>query len=134
MANKSRPHAVMCRMNDKELARYKELLSESGMKSQDFIKKAITTKRFTVVKKTTATTEIDGLGELIFQLKKVGTNLNQIAKELHESKYYSYNLITQNQKEVAELIKQLQEKLGGADQEQSIDDMFLNLDEVDYDN
>ena len=130
MANKSRPHAVMCRMNDKELARYKELLSESGMKSQDFIKKAITTKRFTVVKKTTATTEIDGLGELIFQLKKVGTNLNQIAKELHESKYYSYNLITQNQREVAELIKQLQEKLSGADQQQSIDDMFLDYDEV----
>lgn len=121
-------------MNDKELARYKELLSESGMKSQDFIKKAITTKRFTVVKKTTATTKIDGLGDLIFQLKKVGTNLNQIAKELHESKYYSYNLITQNQKEVAELIAQLKEKLGSVDQEPSIDDMFLNLDEVDYDN
>lgn len=134
MANKSRPHAVMCRLNDKELERYKELLAESGLSSQDFIKKAITTKRFTVVKKTTATTKIDGLGDLIFQLKKVGTNLNQIAKELHESKYYSYNLITQNQKEVAELIAQLKEKLGSVDQEPSIDDMFLNLDEVDYDN
>ena len=134
MANKSRTHAVGCRLNDKELARYRELLQESGLKSQEYIKRAVTSKRFTVVKKVTETKEVDGLGELIFQLKKVGTNLNQIAKELHESKYYSYNLITQNQKEVAELIKQLQEKLGGADQEQSIDDMFLNLDEVDYDN
>ena len=26
MANKSRPHAVMCRLNDKELERYKELI------------------------------------------------------------------------------------------------------------
>ena len=134
MANKSRTHSVGCRLNDKELARYRELLEESGLKSQEYMKRAITSKRFSVVKKVQQTSENDSSAELLFNLKKIGNNLNQIARALNESRYYSYNLITQNQKEVAELIAQLKEKLGSVDQEPSIDDMFLNLDEVDYDN
>ena len=125
MANKSRTHSVGCRLNDKELARYRELLEESGLKSQEYMKRAITSKRFSVVKKVQQTSENDSSAELLFNLKKIGNNLNQIARVLNESRYYDYKLITQNQKDIADLIQQLKDKLGST----SADDLIMDFDD-----
>lgn len=112
MANKSRPRQVMCRLNDEEYSRYKELLNESGMKSQDFVKKAITTKRFTVVKKTSKSAESNELSQMLFHLSKVGTNLNQIAKKLNERQgYVDYGGINKTAKEVSNLISEIREAI-----------------------
>lgn len=128
MANKSRPHAVMCRLNDKELERYKELLAESGLSSQDFIKKAITTKRFTVVKKVNQVTEGEDLSEVKFQLSKIGNNLNQIARSLNERpNYIDYGHINQTAKEVQEMLAQLKEKVG---KQADVDDFVMSLDDL----
>lgn len=43
--------------------------------------------------------------------KRVGNNLNQIAHALNGSSYYSYNLITENQKELTEIWQSLKQFL-----------------------
>lgn len=112
MANKSRPHQVMCRLNHEELEKYKSLLEESGLSSQDFIRKAITTKRFSVVKKEVSEVQNKENAELLFQLSKLGTNVNQIAKKLNERQgYVDYANINQTAKEVNKLIADIRDNI-----------------------
>lgn len=116
MANKSRPHQVMCRLNSEELEKYKSLLEESGLSSQDFIRKAITTKRFSVVKKEVPEVQNKENAELLFQLSKLGTNVNQIAKKLNERQgYIDYANINQTAKEVNKLIADIRDNIKSKD-------------------
>ena len=115
MANKTRTNQVMCRLNDEELEKYKILLNESGMKSQDFVRKAITTKRFTVIKKVTKESENNELGQALFQLSKLGTNINQIARALNEKGYVDYGHINKTLDSVKDLTEQIKKELATDD-------------------
>lgn len=81
--NRTRSKQVMCRLNDDEFSKYQVLLEKSGLSAQDFMRKNITTTRFTVVNKVSKDHENEEMGNALFQLSKVGTNINQIAKQLN---------------------------------------------------
>lgn len=102
--NRSRPHRVSVRLSDDEYAQLQEHVAASGLTQQEFIIKAISNKKISI-------TNTEGIKELVPELKRLGNNLNQVAKALNGTKYYSYNLITENQKELAELWQLLRQYL-----------------------
>ena len=81
----------------------KEKVEQNGESQQRYIIDAITQSNIV---------NTDGNKELIPELKRVGNNLNQIAHALNGSSYYSYNLITENQKELTEIWQSLKLFLG----------------------
>lgn len=92
--NRSRPHQIVIRVNEKELAQIKDKVKKSGKSQQEYLIQALTKKKII---------NNDPIKELMPELKRMGNNLNQIAKALNSSGYYQYNLITQNQKELNEI-------------------------------
>ena len=80
----------------------KEKVEQSGKSQQQYIIEALTQSNIV---------NTDGIKELIPELKRVGNNLNQIAHALNGSSYYSYNLITENQKELTEIWQSLKQFL-----------------------
>lgn len=100
--NKSRPKQVMFRMNEEEYALLQRKVEESGMKQQEYILASVLDK---------AVVNTDGIKKVIPELKRIGNNLNQVAKELNGRGYYQYNLITQNQEELNKIWQQLRQYL-----------------------
>lgn len=102
MANKSRPKQLSFRVNDEEYNNLQEKIKESGKNQQEYILSCVLEKEVV---------NTDGVKELVPELKRVGNNLNQIARELNGKGYYSYNLITENQKELNEIWQLLRQYL-----------------------
>lgn len=100
--NRTRPKQIVIRLSEAELQAVKEKVEQSGMSQQEYIIRALLEK---------PVLNSDGIKEIVPELKAVGNNLNQIAKALNGSKYYSYNLITDNQKELGEIWQQLKQFL-----------------------
>lgn len=104
MANRTRPKQVVIRMTDDEFNTVKEKVELSGMKQQEYLIKAITGKNIT---------NTDGLKELTPELKRIGVNLNQIAKTCNQGNQASYDEIQRIGKELNEvwqLLRQLAQK------------------------
>lgn len=111
--NRTRPKQIVIRVSEEELAQIKEKVEQSGKSQQQYIIEALTQSNIV---------NTDGIKELIPELKRVGNNLNQIAHALNGSSYYSYNLITENQKELTEIWQSLKQFLQKqADVQKSID-------------
>ena len=102
MANKSRPKQIMFRLSEEELQKLQKKIQQSGKSQQDYILSAVLEKRVT---------NTDGIKELMPELKRIGNNLNQVAKQLNGQGYSEYNIITQNQKELVSLWQQLRQYL-----------------------
>ena len=100
--NRTRPKQIVIRVSEEELAQIKEKVEQSGKSQQQYIIEALTQSNIV---------NTDGIKELIPELKRVGNNLNQIAHALNGSRYYSYNLITENQKELTEIWQSLKQFL-----------------------
>ena len=100
--NRTRPKQIVIRVSEEELAQIKEKVEQSGKSQQEYILSCVLNKPIT---------NTDGIKELIPELKRVGNNLNQIAHALNGSSYYSYNLITENQKELTEIWQSLKQFL-----------------------
>ena len=98
--NRTRPKQIVIRVSEEELAQIK--VEQSGKSQQQYIIEALTQSNIV---------NTDGIKELIPELKRVGNNLNQIAHALNGSSYYSYNLITENQKELTEIWQSLKQFL-----------------------
>lgn len=104
--NRTRPKQIVIRVSEEELAQIKEKVEQSGKSQQQYIIEALTQSKIV---------NLDGIKELYPEIKRIGNNLNQIAKALNGSAYYSYSLITQNQKELEkiwQLLKQYLQKQG----------------------
>lgn len=99
--NRTRPKQIVIRLSEEELAQIKEKVEQSGKSQQQYIIEALTQSNIV---------NTDGIKELIPELKRVGNNLNQIA-HANGSSYYSYNLITENQKELTEIWQSLKQYL-----------------------
>lgn len=69
--NKSRPNKITFRLSDAELKSFKAQVKKSGFNNQQFLTKVIFQKP--VIERKT-------FEELLFELKKQGVNLNQIAR------------------------------------------------------
>ena len=102
MANKSRPKQVMFRLSEAEAEKLQRKVEQSGKSQQEYILASVLNQSIT---------NTDGIKELIPEIKRVGNNLNQIAKELNGRGYYQYDLITQNQKELMKLWQLLKQYL-----------------------
>ena len=100
--NKTRPKQLSFRVSEEEYQQLQEKISESGKNQQEYILSCVLEKQIV---------NTDGIKELYPEIKRIGNNLNQIAKALNGSTYYSYSLITQNQKELEKIWQLLKQYL-----------------------
>ena len=100
--NKTRPKQLSFRVNEEEYQKLQERVQESGKNQQEYILSCVLDKKIV---------NTDGIKELIPELKRVGNNLNQIAHALNGGRYYQYNLITDNQKELDKVWQSLKQFL-----------------------
>lgn len=100
--NRTRPKQIVIRLSEEELAQIKEKVEQSGKSMQEYLLGCALNKPIT---------NTDGIKELYPEIKRIGNNLNQIAKALNGSTYYSYSLITQNQKELEKIWQSLKQFL-----------------------
>lgn len=92
--NRTRPKQIVIRVSEEELEQIKGKVEQSGKSQQQYIVEALTQKEVV---------NLDAVKELYPELKRIGNNLNQIAKALNNKGYYDYRLITENQKELNKL-------------------------------
>lgn len=100
--NRTRPKQIVIRVSEEELEQIKGKVEQSGKSQQQYIIEALTQKEVV---------NLDAVKELYPELKRIGNNLNQIAKALNGTGYYDYRLITQNQKELNEVWQSLKQYL-----------------------
>lgn len=99
---RKRPIQVKFRMSEDEAAQLRSKVEQSGMSQQEYLIRAATGQPIM---------NTEGIKELLPQLGKIGSNLNQIARALNQDKFYSYKLITENQKELNEIWQLLRQYL-----------------------
>ena len=73
--NKTRPKQLSFRVNEEEYQKLQERVQESGKNQQEYILSCVLDKKII---------NTDGIKELIPELKRIGNNLNQIAKRCNE--------------------------------------------------
>ena len=73
--NKTRPKQLSFRVNEEEYQKLQERVQESGKNQQEYILSCVLDKKIV---------NADGIKELIPELKRIGNNLNQIAKRCNE--------------------------------------------------
>jgi hypothetical protein len=87
--NKSRPKQIVIRVSEEELLQIKKKVEQSGIKQQDFLLKAILEK---------PVTNTDGIKEVMPELKRIGNNLNQIAKQCNEENAVNLRTMAETKK------------------------------------
>lgn len=75
--NRSRPKQIVIRATEEEKEKIQEKVKQSNLKQNDFLLKSALGKEIVV---------IDGLREITLELKKIGNNLNQVTKAVHEGR------------------------------------------------
>ena len=101
LVNRTRPKQIVIRMSEEEYQTIKKKVEKSGMKQQEYLIKAITGK--TIL-------NTDGLKELAPEIKRIGVNLNQIAKTCNQGNQATFDEIKQigeELNEVWQLLRQL---------------------------
>lgn len=99
--NRTRPKQLVIRLSEEEYQQVKSQVLKSGMKQQEYLIKAITEQPIT---------NLDGLKEVVPEMKKAGTNLNQITHKINSGEVPSNETFLQIKKEYEEvwqLLKQL---------------------------
>ena len=103
--NKTRPKQLSFRVNEEEYQQLQEKVFQSGKNQQEYILSCVLEKQIV---------NTDGIKELIPELKRIGNNLNQIAKKLNENGYVDYKQELPNTmkevREVWQLLKQYLQK------------------------
>ncbi|EJO5349534.1 plasmid mobilization relaxosome protein MobC [Clostridium botulinum] len=102
--NRSRPKQIVIRVSENELKKIKNKVSKSKLTQNEYLIRAAIDKKILVV---------DGLKDLNIELKRIGNNLNQLTKSVHEGKANcSKELLEINEemKEVWQLLRQLTPK------------------------
>lgn len=101
MANRTRPKQIVIRLSEEEYQKVKSQVLKSGMKQQEYLIKAITDQPIS---------NMDGLKAVVPEMKKAGTNLNQITRKINSGEVPSNETFLQLKKEYEEvwqLLKQL---------------------------
>ncbi len=99
--NRTRPKQIVIRLTEKEKEQLQAKVKKSGLKQQDYLIKCILEKKVL---------NTDGLKEVTPELKRIGVNLNQIAKTCNQGNQATYKEIQEIGKElngVWQLLKQL---------------------------
>lgn len=77
MSNRTRPKQLIIRVSEKELEKIKVNVSKSKLSQNEYFLRSVLNKKIVV---------IDGIKELTLELKRIGNNLNQLTKAVHEGK------------------------------------------------
>lgn len=88
------------------MQKIKNKIAKSGKTRQDYLLACALQKE---VRNT------DGLKMLLPELKRIGSNLNQITKVLNATGHYESQLMTENQKELNDLWQQLRQQIARLD-------------------
>lgn len=102
MANISRPKQIVIRVNEKEKAKIDRLVEKSGQSQQSFLLHAILNKPIY---------NTDGLKEVLPELKRIGNNLNQIARSCNEGNQATHDEVKKQSEELNEVWLQLRQFL-----------------------
>lgn len=89
--NRKRPKQIVIRMSEEEYDTLKNKVKKSGMKQQEYLIKAITNQTIT---------NTDGLKEIVPEIKRIGNNLNQLAKKANEGNNVSADEVELMKKEL----------------------------------
>lgn len=91
--NRSRPKQIVIRASEEELTRIKARVKKSKLNQNEYLLKCCLDKDIYVV---------DGLHELTIELKRIGNNLNQLTRAVHEGKANCKGELEVIQKELGE--------------------------------
>lgn len=92
--NRTRPKQIVIRMTEEEFEKVKRQVEKSGKKQQDYLIKAVTGK---------PVMNTDGIKEITPELKRIGVNLNQIAKTCNQGNEATYDEIQRIGEELNEV-------------------------------
>ncbi len=99
--NRTRSKQLVIRMSEEEYETVKKKVEKSGMRQQEYLIRCFTGK---------PVMNTDGLKELSPDLKRIGVNLNQIAKTCnqgHQATYDEIHHIGEGMSEVWRLLRRL---------------------------
>lgn len=102
MANRTAPVQIKIRLTEEEAQQLKEKIAESGLTQQEYIKRCALGRKIQ---------NTEGAKQLVPELKRIGNNLNQIARHMNEGNYPSLQSVEDNQKELKNLWQQLRQFL-----------------------
>lgn len=102
--NRTRPKQIVIRASEKEFEKIKTKVEKSKLTQNEYLLKSALGKEIIVV---------EGIRDLTIEVKRIGNNLNQLTKAVHEGKVnYSKELseVNEEMKEVWQLLRQLIQK------------------------
>lgn len=92
--NRSRPKQIVIRASEKEFQKIKTKVAKSKTTQNEYLLKSALNKEIIVV---------DGIREFTTELKRIGNNLNQLTKAVHEGKANCSRELAEINKEMKEL-------------------------------
>lgn len=105
MSQRSRDIQIKFRVSEEEAEQLRKKVEQSGKSMQEYLLGCALNKPIT---------NTDGIKELYPEIKRIGNNLNQIAKKLNENGYVDYKQELPNTmkevREVWQLLKQYLQK------------------------
>lgn len=104
--NKTRPKVINFRLSEKEAEILKKKIERSGKKQQEYLAACALQKKIT---------NTDGIKVLLPELKRIGSNLNQIAKVLNATGQCEPQLFAENQKDLNEIWQLLKQQIARLD-------------------
>lgn len=96
--NRARPKQIVIRANEREFDQIKDKVDKSKLTQNEFLLKSALGKEIIVV---------DGLKDLTVELKRIGNNLNQLTRAVHEGKVNCKNELSEINEEMKEAWKQI---------------------------
>jgi len=103
--NRARPKQIVIRASEKEFEKIKANVKRSKLKQNEYMLKCSLNKEIIVV---------DGIRELTIELKRIGNNLNQLTRAVHEGRADCSKEVQQISEEMGEiwlLLKSLIQKV-----------------------
>lgn len=96
--NRTRPKQIVIRASGDEFNEIKFKVEQSKLKQNEYILRCLLDKDIYVV---------DGIKEMTLEVKRIGNNLNQITKAVHEGKANCSVEVSEIQKELGEVWQSL---------------------------
>ena len=106
MAAKSRPHQYAFRLKTEETWELWELVQRSGLSQQEYLRRRALEQRIM---------NTDGIKLLIPELKRIGSNLNQVARSCNQGHQATRAEVEEIRKELGEVWQQLKRFLQSAE-------------------
>lgn len=98
MQNRKAKVQIIFRVTEEEAEKLKAKVQESGLSQKDYLLKVALGRKII---------NTEGVKQVIPELKRIGNNLNQIARKMNEGSYPRIAEVEENQKELSELWQQL---------------------------